>query len=212
MDDLIKSSIKKYRDNRKKEYVFCLSKKKKKTIQKESIILQFPIECWSHLFGIHKLKDLTIKTARTNLFNKLWLDIQNNKIEQNPDFNKIKNSKYIVEIKTRIELLNNLNNLIKKPNIKIYQYNPAAKKVFYSKIKYDYIIQFYNDEDNSKQKYWYLFCVKNNSSSFMIEPVSLFKTDKSYHNGDLIWNIEKFYITEKIYENKYNYLYPKVKF
>ena len=171
MDDLIKSSIKKYRDNRKKEYVFCLSKTKKKTIQKESIILQFPIECWSHLFGIHKITDLTIKTARTNLFNKLWSDIQNNKIEQNPDFNKIKNSKYIVEIKTRIELLNNLNYLIKKPNIKIYQYNPAAKKVFYSKIKYDYIIQFYNDEDNSKQKYWYLFCVKNNSSSFMIEPV-----------------------------------------
>ena len=204
MNNLLENVIREYYFNKEKDYIFFLSKSKKKKITTERLILRLSPEHFSHLLGCQKLSDMTFTKHSVVLFNKLYTDLNNQRIDTNIDFNNIKNSIKFDLIVSRLELLNDFKRLIVNPEIKLYEYNSNATQIIPTKIVYDYVIEF---KDTNCIENCYLFCKKNNLSSFIIEPVSIFKTKSAYHKGHICWNVESFYVTQKSYEKKLEELY-----
>jgi hypothetical protein len=201
LSTLLEDVIKNYNKNKIIEYAFLFSKSHKKNITKGSFTLQLKPENFSHLIGIQKLTDQKFTKLSAVLLKKFSTDITNNQIIQNNDYINITNSEFFCDIQSRLELIKDFDRLIRNKTNKLYEHNLNADKGFKTQIDYDYLIKFYDDNCPEKE-HWYLFLKKDKNSSFILEPISIFKTDRKYHEKDYYWHIENLYDAKKVYEHK----------
>lgn len=203
-DNLLIEAVKKYDIYIKNCHALILSRSRKNKITTKSVFLHINKNNFYHLLGIDHLKNNTIEHRSKILFNSLLADIKSNKIEDNRYYKQISNSNNWKEIECRIELLAQFDELIADKATRLIEFNPNGTNTIRTKIKYDYLLHFNSNTDG---EFWYLFCRKTDCDGLVIEPISLFKTDKNFHKGNYLWNIEHLYSATMEYSKPRNELY-----
>lgn len=202
---LLEDVIKEYYSLREEDYIFFLSKSRKKKITTESFVIRFSPSNFKHLIGCQKLDDKVFTKHSVELTETLYNDFKSGNLNNNTDFSSILSSLKFDEIKSRLELIKDFKSLIISPETNIYQHNSNSTQSIPTTIVYDYLIHI---KDTNCPDNCYLFC-RQNRASYILEPVSIFKTNKKYHIGHLLWNIDGFYTSKKHYEKTHENLYPK---
>lgn len=124
-----------------------------KNLLYHNLFINFHESDFVHLAGIHKLKDMNhlIRGSKSNVFNKILTD--------ELLCEKLEDSNYYQDIKTRLELCNSLTDIL-KGKFSLYSYKKNASN--FSKIEADYVLRFYY-----KRKQCYLF-LKNRDGAYHV--------------------------------------------
>lgn len=176
MDSLLLSSAKNYEKVLSKTYQLVLGRKGKQTI----LNIVFEEENFSHLAGLHKLKDISYPTKSKYEIFKLILD-------ENISEDTLKKATAFPKIQDRLLLLSSLKECFSSPNLSVRYSKQFPIKG--SKIRWKYLLEFSFDNTVG---YLFLDILRNSGQSNYFKPVSIFKKTSK----DFTKNQEKYTVLE----------------